>query len=245
MIATIAALTLRQLLGKRRTIVLSLFAVLPVGLALLFAFRGDRDAAEWTASRLLAQIVVGTLLPLAALVFGTAALGSEIEDGTAVYLLSKPIPRWRILAAKLLVAWAVTSAFVIVSAVVASLVALQGASESGRILAGFSVAIAAGAFVYSCIFVLLSVVTSRAFITGLIYVFVWESVVTRLFTGTRVFSVRQYTLGVADLAAGVSERVFKSQLDGTAAVVLMAAVSLVAAVLAVRRLQSFETGEAG
>ena len=40
---------------------------------------------------LLDGLVVTTLLPLAALVYGTAALGAEIEDGTAVYLLSKPV----------------------------------------------------------------------------------------------------------------------------------------------------------
>ena len=37
-------------------------------------------------------------MPLVALIFGTAAIGSEIEDGTAVYLIVKPIPRWRIVA---------------------------------------------------------------------------------------------------------------------------------------------------
>ncbi len=50
------------------------------------------------------RLVIRTLLPLVALVFGTAALGSELDDGTAVYLLAKPIARWRIVAAKVIVA---------------------------------------------------------------------------------------------------------------------------------------------
>ena len=37
-------------------------------------------------------------MPLVALIVGTAAIGSEIEDGTAVYLMVKPIPRWKIAA---------------------------------------------------------------------------------------------------------------------------------------------------
>ena len=49
-------------------------------------------------------------MPLVALIFGTAALGSEIEDGTAVYLLIKPIPRWQIALAKILVAAGLTAA---------------------------------------------------------------------------------------------------------------------------------------
>ena len=46
-----------------------------------------------------------------------------------------------------------------------------------------------------------SVFTNHSLIGGLIYVFLWEGVVTQLFTGTRYMSVRQYTLGLADLIA--------------------------------------------
>ena len=37
------------------------------------------------------RLLVTTLVPIVALVFGTVALGAEIEDGTAVFLLLKPI----------------------------------------------------------------------------------------------------------------------------------------------------------
>ena len=47
---------------------------------------------------MLDTLVVRTVMPLVALIVGTAALGSEIEDGTAVYLMVKPIARWRIVA---------------------------------------------------------------------------------------------------------------------------------------------------
>ena len=46
-------------------------------------------------------------------------LGAEIEDGTAVYLLSKPIARSRIIVAKLLAAWTLTTATVLSSGLVA------------------------------------------------------------------------------------------------------------------------------
>jgi len=35
-------------------------------------------------------VIVSSVLPLVALVFGTAALGSELDDGTAVHILTKP-----------------------------------------------------------------------------------------------------------------------------------------------------------
>jgi ABC-2 type transport system permease protein len=102
---TILRLTVRQLLGQRRSIVMVLFALLPVLLAVLYALENDSsDAQEWTAKVALGGLVIGLVLPFTALVFGTAALGQEFEDGTAVYLLAKPIPRATIVFSKLVVA---------------------------------------------------------------------------------------------------------------------------------------------
>ena len=63
---------------------------------------GDLDSEN--ATEIVDTLVIRTVLPLIALVFGTAAIGSEIEDGTVVFLLAKPIGRWRTALAKLAVA---------------------------------------------------------------------------------------------------------------------------------------------
>lgn len=240
----VAVLTVRQLLGQKRTIVLGLIALLPLLLGGVFRFGDfDREPVDWAAGTLLAQFVVGTLLPLAALVFGTAAIGSEIDDGTAVYLLSKPLPRPRILVAKLVVAALATAGFVLVSAALAAGLAAAGEPGFARMLAAFAVAIVVGAFTYSSVFVALSLFTSRAFVAGLIYVFLWEGLITRLFAGLRVLSIRQYTLGVADGAAGLGADVVNARLEAPAAWILAIVVTIAAAVLASRRLGRFEVGE--
>ena len=80
----IAWLTLRQLLGAKRTLLLVAAALLPITLAVVFRLTDPEvEPARFIAQTLLGRLVVGTMLPLAALVVGTAALGSEIEDGTA------------------------------------------------------------------------------------------------------------------------------------------------------------------
>ena len=61
--------------------------------------------------------MIRIVLPLVALVFGTAALGSELEDGTGVHLLTKPIDRWTIVVAKIVVAGTLTAACVVPSTV--------------------------------------------------------------------------------------------------------------------------------
>ena len=106
MIGIIAALTLRQLLGRGRTVLLGLLALLPILLAIVYRLGSeDTDQQRWVAQVLFDGLVVTILLPLLALVYGTAALGAEIEDGTAVYLLAKPVSRAEIIVGKLLAAW--------------------------------------------------------------------------------------------------------------------------------------------
>jgi ABC-2 type transport system permease protein len=248
-------LTARQLLGKRRTLLLFALCLLPVVIAILYRV-SDRDDVmvqvargvfvsdqpRWTANVILSRLVVATLLPLCALVFGTAALGSEFEDGTAVYLLGKPIARWKVVCSKLVVAWAATAALVVVSAVVAGTIAIQGAPPQG-IVPGFAIAIIAGSFLYCALFVMLSIFTSRALIAGLIYVFFWEALLTSLFSGLRIFSVRQYTLGIAGSIADTTSRTFNAKLDGPEAVVLLLVASSAAVYFAVRRLKRWEIGE--
>ena len=243
--AAILELTVRQLLGKRRTLLMLAFVLLPVGIAVLYRINGHNvDHSRWTASVLEARLLVGTFLPLCALIFGTAALGSEFEDGTAVYLLSKPIPRWRIIVSKLLVAWVATAALALLACLVSGAIAIRDVPDQG-ILLGFGVALIGGAFVYCCLFVFLSVVTGRALITGLLYVFIWEGLITTLFSGTRVLSVRQYTLGLAKAISNTTTQTFDAKLGGSEAVILMVLVSAIATWLAIRALQRWEIGETG
>jgi ABC-2 type transport system permease protein len=47
------------------------------------------------------------------------------------------------------------------------------------------------------VFIALSILTSRALIVGLIYVVLWEGLLAGLFEGTRVLSIREYTMSFA------------------------------------------------
>jgi len=237
--STILALTLRQLLGKRRALFMIAIAALPVLVAVIFRLAdAEMTPQRWTAEHLFKGLIVTIVLPLTTLVFGTTALGMEIEDGTIVYLLAKPLRRFDVILSKFTAAWLPAAALLALSTIVSTIIALG--NDNSSILIGFTIAIVLGSLVYCCIFLALSVFTNHALIAGLIYVFLWEGVVTELFTGTRYISVRQYTLGVADLIAETSRRTFRADIDGAPALVLMAIVGVAALVLAVRRLSRFE-----
>jgi len=242
--SAIFVLTLRQLLGKRRALFMIALAALPLLAAVIFRLAdAEMTPQRWAAEHLFEGLIVTIVLPLITLVFGTTALGMEIEDGTVVYLLAKPLRRFDVISAKLAAAWLPAALLLLLSTLVSASVALGGGNSS--MVIGFAVAVVLGSLAYCSVFMAASVFTNHSLIGGLIYVFLWEGVMTQLFTGTRYISVRQYTLGVADLIADTSRRVFEADLNGIAALVLMAIVSTAAVALAVRRLGRFEMSSSG
>ena len=235
MTSTLLGLTLRSLLNRRRTLLLALVGVLLVLATLLFRLGSPSDAEALNITRqLLGDFGIGVLLPLVAVIVGTAVIGSELDDGTIVYLLAKPIPRWRIVVVKLIVAWLVVLLLVSPAIAVAGLI---GHPDTGMAI-GYALAAAFGALEYTAAFLALSLVTSRALVIGLAYVVVWEGVVAGLFAGTRVLSIRQHALAVADALGG--EAAAAAELGVAVAAAVGVIVVLLATALAVRRLERVE-----
>jgi ABC-2 type transport system permease protein len=186
--ATLVELTLRALLGRRRTVLLALLAGLPVLVALL-----ARVSGRTPGEAALFDAIVRTVLPLIALVFGTSALGSELEDGTATYILAKPIRRWQVILAKAGVAGSLTGGLVVASTLGSGI--LAGGTLAATV--GFAVAAGVASFAYVSLFLAASVFTGRALILGLIYTLVWEGALAGILEGTRQFSIREATLSLA------------------------------------------------
>jgi ABC-2 type transport system permease protein len=195
---TIASVTTRSLLGRRRTILMLLLAGAPVLLGLLVRLGGTRSGSLMPA---LEGLVVSSVLPLVALVFGTAALGSELDDGTAVHILTKPIPRWAIVLPKLAVSGGLTALLLFPATIISGvLVGGTGGRELGVTFA-FAIAVLIGSFVYSAIFVALSAATSRGLVIGLGYSLLWEGLLSGALKGTQLFSVREYLRGMVSALA--------------------------------------------
>jgi ABC-2 type transport system permease protein len=192
----IAGVTLRALLGRRRSLLMLLLAATPVLLGLLVVANAN-ELSPVTLGATIDGFVNRVVLPLIALVFGTTALGSELDDGTAIPLLTKPIDRRSIILAKIAVAGTLTAALIVPSTLIAGL--LMGGTDADAITVTFAYAIANlfGSYLYVAIFLVLGVITSRGLIIGLAYSLIWEAVVSSLLPGSQVFSVREYIAGIA------------------------------------------------
>lgn len=233
--AVVMQLTLRGLLGRRRALLLLVLPALLLLLAGLVRWASEADLGATVA--LTQGFALGTLLPLMCLLIGTGVIGAEIDDGSIVYLLAKPLPRRTILGSKLLVAWA--AAFVL--AVLPLVVAIQLAGDDGgRLGLAFGVTATLAALAYTSIFVALSVVTRNAVIIGLLYALLWETVLGGFVPGIRNVSVRQWALTAAEAIVGDRSTVWGvvSAVSLPAGIGLLVATTAGAVVLAVRRLQT-------
>ena len=197
--ATVARLTARTLLGRRRArLLLTLPAVL---LLLCGAARLLAGPDTGVSVGLLGGFALGTVVPLLGLIAGAGAIGPEIDDGSIVYLMSKPLSRHAIVRSKLAVAVAVVTVVAAVPTLLAGLV-LLGTAEG--VAVGYAVGAGVAGLAYCALFVLLAIVTRNAVVVGLIYVLIWESLVGSFVPGAQVLSIQQWALAVTERVLGSS-----------------------------------------
>ena len=230
----IAMTTLRGLLGRRRMILLLLLAGLPVLVALLIRIGGGRA----DATGILDTLGIRTILPLVALVVGTASIGSEIEDGTFLYQLIKPIPRWQTALAKVAVAVGATVVLAVPPLILTGLLTAGIGPASLGVTLGFALAAMAGGAAYAVAFTALGALTTRALIAGLAYTLLWEGVLAGLLEGTRFLSIRQATLGIAAVLTG--REVGVDPLDPAVSGVMIGLVLVLGFLLTVAALRRFQ-----
>jgi ABC-2 type transport system permease protein len=197
--STVASLTLRTLLGRRRALLLLAMPVVLLGLSIIVRLTVGADSRQDVTVGLLGAFALATLVPLLGVIAGTGAIGPEIDDGSIVYLLAKPLNRHSIVVSKLLVAVAVVTTFGAVPVFVAGLV-LTGTTD--RLWLGYGLGALVAGVAYSALFLLLAVVTRNAVVVGLIYALVWETVVGSLVPGAQALSVQQWSLVITRSVVG-------------------------------------------
>ena len=238
MSGVIAWITLRQLLSRRRTLLLLLLGGVLVLAAGIFRLAGEEARALPFTAGLLGNLGIGTLMPLVALIFGTGAIGAEIEDGTAIFLLAKPISRATVVLTKLAVAAICSAALTCGPMLLAGLIAAGGLGDG--LVIGMVAGAAIGSLLYCAVFVAVSLVTGRALVFGLAYVLIWEGLLAGLFAGTQTFSIRQLALAFADAIGGIPAEILDAPVSVTTATIVGIAILAIATVIAIRRLSAFE-----
>jgi ABC-2 type transport system permease protein len=224
---TIIRMTARGLLSQRRAWLLLPMPLVLVGLTVIGRASGV-GARDWIP--VVAGFGFSIILPLTALIVGTAVLGAEIDDGTITHILTKPLPRYEIILSKLLVATVVTMLSVGLPMAVA-------VPDSVRLGVGLAVGALIASLAYSALFIALSLVVRRAVPVGLLYVLVWEGTLGNALEGTQMFSVQQCAKTVAAAIADYSD--LAAKVSTPLAATMIGVLAVAGTALAIDRLRSF------
>ena len=233
-------LTLRQLSGKWRLVIMGVLSMLPVIITFVMLGQDDVVSVSEFEMGILSTMLAGSITPLIVLATAAAAFANEVEDQTLANLTLAPIPRWQIVVPKLLATITVAAPFVIVSAFLTSQIAfLADNTATFAITVSSLVSVA----LYAAAFVWLGLVSTQAVGLGLLYIVLWEGFFSGFVAGVRLLSIRHYATALMN---AIDPRRFATEFAGTDAIRFSIVIAMCIAVfagftlLSIRRLRRMD-----
>jgi ABC-2 type transport system permease protein len=227
--STIARLSAQALFGRRRGVVLVLIPGILVALSIIVRALTE----EGVGYEAMVNLGFTLALPIVALLASAAVLGPEVDDGSIVYLLAKPVSRHTVAFSKYVVAWAATMALGAFPLMVSGLVI---DISDPRQAVGWLVAGVVAGTTYTALFLGLASLTRHAVVAGLLFVLLWEGLLGNLFTGIRWLAIGAWG---RDAGHAVSDVLETSDTGLTYALIAAAIVSIGSVWFAGDRLRSF------
>ncbi len=173
------------------------------------------DASAQEAYSRVSSIFVYHILALVSAIFTTAIISQEVEQRTIVYLLTRPVPRWKLLTLRYAASVIVVAFVGILCAVLSSIGAYHGFG-SNPLLAKDCAALVVGACAYGALFLLVSLMFNRAMIICLLFAFGWETAVPNMPGEMYYLSIYSYLQGIAQHPSAGDNRLLALLIGGNA-----------------------------
>jgi ABC-type transport system involved in multi-copper enzyme maturation permease subunit len=200
--AAVTAWSVEQLLWSPRTLAMSIMALSPAALAVLSRLVTAAGLEVPLTDFGFFSVLTATLgfqfvAPMLALFYSSGLLIDEMEAGTLPYLITRPIPRFKLLTGKMVASYLVQALLFLPALVLSFYIALSpsGWSELGArfptlaIDAGVALL---GLAAYSGLFSLMGTVLRRPVLVGLMFVFGWQAAATYVPGTARLLTVAHY-----------------------------------------------------
>jgi ABC-2 type transport system permease protein len=195
-------------------------ALVGITIALQITPLGDNDSELYAR---MSTLIVFRVLALAAAIFSTAIVAAEVEQKTIVYLLTRPIPRWKILLFRTLASMVVVAILGVLTAVAVSFASMGSHGLSNEALMGDLKAILIGSAAYVSFFTLLTLWINRSMIMMLIYAFGVETIVPNIPGDLRYASIMAHmdaisnkpAVAATDAATAATQGAFASTLTAS------------------------------
>jgi ABC-2 type transport system permease protein len=191
--------TLKDLFRPKKLIVVLIVAALPLLVAVLWrvAAPADQFVKSDVYNRLSDLLIFGFVLVMLACVFGTNLVAQEVEQKTIVYLLTRPVPRWRILLMKYLAAFLATTLATWLAAMLLFTVTTSTVHLTHTAFGRDLIVIPIGCLAYGGLFLLIATLFRRPLVIGLIYTFAVESWLPNLPGNFKMLSLMAYLRALA------------------------------------------------
>lgn len=203
----VAWLQMREILAGKKVWLAALLAAFPVALSLVIQRAGgwsdlDPEVATYGPPIylfLLHPTLTGALLSL---LYGTAIVNADIERKTVTYLFTRPLAKWKIVAAK----YAAVSGFLALPTTLSLLAswAILGGPGGARLLGGLELATLGGTLAYTAVFTAIGAIfRNRPLVVGILYAFVVEGVLSFLPALINTITVTYYLRSVVSRSIGL------------------------------------------
>lgn len=221
-VKTIANLALDTLFWSKKTLFVALLSLIVLGLAaagrVILALNLVPAAlpASQVFGTLMSTAVMRFLVVFVTLFYGTALISEEVEGKTLTYLFMRPIPKPTIMLGKYLaLVW--IGSILVLPVVIASYFILYAGADMRPFLSEIDVLcrdvgiIFLALLAYGSFFSLLGAWLKHSILTGLVYAFGWEGIVSVLPGFTRKLTIAHYlqsifphedTLGAISMLVG-------------------------------------------
>lgn len=197
MTSAIFSQALREYLRPKRVLPWLFLAIICLALAAVWS-KINPSATPTDKYAIVSSMLVFRLLALASAIFTTAIVSQEVEQRTIVYLLTRPVPRWRLLLTRYVASVIIVSLIGVFASVVTSIGAYGGGFASNPLLGKDILALTIGALAYGALFLFVSLLFNRALIICALFAFGWESSIPSLPGDMYRVSIYSYLQAIAE-----------------------------------------------
>lgn len=198
---TLYTLTLRQHVHGKRWMAMALLFLLPAALAVVVRMTAPRVPTEGLEFMLVMLFVPQCILPVVALLYASGIIQDDEQEQTITYLLLRPIAKWMIYLVKLFAAMTTTTVLVFIfTALVYATIYLGSEMPVGEIAKRWLQASSVHSLsvvTYCSLFGLLSLVTRRILVVGILYIAVIEGLLANFPFSIRLLTVIYYARLIA------------------------------------------------
>jgi ABC-2 type transport system permease protein len=220
---TIVRYTTRKILFSRRIVITLLIAAF-VSAVLLYAAGQEADRLSG-GTNMLDTLILFFFMPVLAMIYGSSLLRDEMDDKSITQVVTSPLDRVTIYTGYYV------GLVVSVSAIMLLVLTVGFLSFFGRlgidgdalgIYGAMAALLVIGAFVYSALFMMVSVLIERSIYFGLFYAFIWEGLIGSIPGNIRLLAVKHYVRSIGSSWISFGDiSTFDASPAGTSAWVLL------------------------